>query len=75
MVSFRNFAFVSSYLHLKSFACIRWSTIFKTASVTKITKTVLKSSYRVLKEPLCLISCMIFEEKYFSNYIILTDQI
>ena len=49
--------------------------IFKNKNVTKLTKVILKSSYRVLQESLCLISCMSFEEKYFSGYILLTDEI
>ena len=49
--------------------------IFKTKNVTKLTKVILKSSYRVLQESLCLISYMSFEEKYFSGYILLTDEI
>ena len=53
----------------------RLSNIFKTTNVTKLTKTILKSSYRILQESICLISCIIFEEKYFSGYILLTDQI
>ena len=53
----------------------RSSNIVKTANVTKLTKANLKSSYRVLQASLRLISCMIFEEKYLSGYILLTDQI
>ena len=53
----------------------RLSNIFKTIHATKLTKAILKSSYRVLQESICLISCRIFEEKYFSGYILLTDQI
>ena len=51
------------------------SNIFKTTNVTKLTKAILKSSYRVQQKSPCFISCMIFEEKYFSGYILLTDQI
>ena len=51
------------------------SNIFKTTNVMKLTKAILKSSYRVLQESLCHVSCMIFEEKYLSGYILLTDQI
>ena len=40
-----------------------------------LTKAILKSSYRVLQESSCLISDMIFDENYFSGYILLTDQI
>ena len=32
----------------------------------ELTKAILKSSYKVLQESPCLISCMIFEEKYLS---------
>ena len=35
---------------------------------------ILKSSYRILQESICLISCITFEEKYFSGYILLTIQ-
>ena len=48
----------------------RLSNIFKTTNVTKLTKAILKSSYRVLQEPPCLISCIIFEENYFSGYVL-----
>ena len=41
MYSFRNFTYVSSYLHLKQ--------NFKTINVTKLTKVILESSYRVLQ--------------------------
>ena len=72
MDSFRNqqlFAF-------KEFCMEKWlSNIFKTTNVTKLTKAVLKSSYKVSQESPCLIFRMIFEEKYFSGYILLTDQI
>ena len=34
-----------------------------------------KLSYRVLQESPCLISRMIFDGKYFSGYILLTEQI
>ena len=51
------------------------SNIFKTANVTKMSKAILKSSYKVLEESPHLISCMIFKEKHLSGYIILTDQI
>ena len=51
------------------------SNIFKTTSVTKLTKAILKSSYRVQQKSPCFISCISFEEKYFSGYILLTDQI
>ena len=45
--SFSNFAYVSSYLHLKSFP---WKQdIFKTTNVTKLTKPILESCYRVLQ--------------------------
>ena len=53
----------------------RSSNIVKTTNVTKLTKANLKSTKRVLQASLCLISCMIFEEKYLSDYILLTDQI
>ena len=49
----------------------RLPNILKTTNVTKLTKAILKSSYRVLQEPRCLISFIIFEEKYFSDYILL----
>ena len=52
----------------------RLSNIF-TTNVTKLTKAILKSSYRVLQESPYLIPCMIFKEKYFSDYILLTDKI
>ena len=57
----------------------RW-TVFEAAvtsaaNVTKLTKTILKSSYKVLQESPCLISCMVFEKIYFSRYILLIDQI
>ena len=38
-------------------------------------KAISKSFYRILQESVCLISCIIFEEKYFSGYILLGDQI
>ena len=53
----------------------RFFNILITINVTKLTKAILKSSYRVLQEAPCLVSCMIFEEKYFSNYILLIDKI
>ena len=53
----------------------RMSSIFKATNVTKLTNVIVKSSYRFLQESPCFISCMIFEEKYFSGYILLTDQI
>ena len=72
--SFRNFAYVCSYLHLKSFAW-RLCNIFKTTNVmklnTKLNKVIIKSSYGVLQESPYLMSCMIFEENYFSGYILL----
>ena len=43
--------------------------------LTKLTKAILKSSYRVLQESICLISCIIVEEKDLSGYILLTDKI
>ena len=51
------------------------SNIFKTKNVTKSIKAILKSCYRVLQESICIISCIIFKEKYFSGYILLTDPI
>ena len=53
----------------------RFSNTFETKYITKLTKTILKNSYRILQDFICLISCKIFEEKYFSGYILLTDQI
>ena len=52
----------------------RLSNIYKTTNVTKMTKGILKSCYRVLQESSCLMSYMILEEKYFTDYILLTDQ-
>ena len=52
----------------------RLSNIFKTKNVTKLTKAILESSYRILQESICLISCIVFEEKYLSGCILLTDQ-
>ena len=74
--SFRNSAYVSSYLHFKEF-CIekKLSNIFKTTNIAKLTKVILKSSYRIRQESICHISCIIFEEEYFSSYILLIDQI
>ena len=51
------------------------SHIFKTTNVTTLTKAIIKSPYRVLQESPCLISCIIFEEKCFSGYNLLSDQI
>ena len=48
--------------------------ILKTTKVTKLTEAILKSSYRVLQESPCFISCMISEETYFSGYILFTLQ-
>ena len=45
-----------------------------TVNVTKLTKAILKSSYRVLQESPSPIYCMIFEEECLSGYIVLTDQ-
>ena len=46
--SFRNFAYVSSYLHLKSFAWKRDCVISsKLKSCYRVQKAILKSSYRV----------------------------
>ena len=53
----------------------RRSNIFKTTNVSELNKAILKRSYAVLQESPCLISCMIFEEKYFFGYILLNDQI
>ena len=54
----------------------RLSNNFKTSNVTNLAKTILKSTYnRVLQGRPCLISCMSFEEKFFSGYILLTGQI
>ena len=53
----------------------RLSNIFKTTNVTTLTKAILKISYRVPQKFPYLISCIIFEEKYFSGYILLADQI
>ena len=53
----------------------RLSNIFKIENVKNLTNAILKSSYRILQESICLISCIIFEEKYFSSYILSTDQI
>ena len=47
--------------------------ILKIINITKLTKATLESYYRILQESICLISCMIFEEKYSSGYILLTD--
>ena len=50
--SFRNFAYVSSYLHLKSFAWKKGKKMKKpgnSTNVMKLTKAILKSSYRVLQ--------------------------
>ena len=52
MNSFQTFAYVSNYLHLKSFA---WSfakslsDVFKTTNVTNFTKAIPERSYRVLQ--------------------------
>ena len=44
--SFRNFAYVNNYLHLKSLAVeMRLSNIFKTTNVKNLTKVILESSY------------------------------
>ena len=51
----------------------RLSNIFKLN--TKLTKAIPKSSYRFLQESPCLISCIIFERKKFTGYILLVDQI
>ena len=49
MDSFSNFAYVSSYLHLKDFSMeTRLSNILKTTNATKFIKTILESSYKVL---------------------------
>ena len=53
----------------------RFSNIFKTKNVTKLNKVILKSCYRILQESIFLISCIIFEGKYSSGYILSTDQI
>ena len=46
----RNFAYVSNYLHLKSFAWKQECPISsKLQNVTKSTKIILESSYRVLQ--------------------------
>ena len=63
--SFRNFAYVSSYLNFKNFVW-KLPNIYRTVNVRKLTKVILKSSQRVLQESLCLICCMIFKETYFS---------
>ena len=65
----RLFAFKEFYMEK------RLSNIVKTTNVTKLTKVILESSYRVLQDSPCLISCMICKEKYFSGYMLLTDQI
>ena len=46
--SFWNFAYVSSYLHLKSFVWKRDYVILKTTNATEFIKTILESSYKVL---------------------------
>ena len=48
MESFWNFDYVSSYLHLEFCVETRLSNIFKTTNVTKLTKTILESSFRAL---------------------------
>ena len=53
----------------------RLSNIFKTTKVKKLTEAIIKSSYRVVQESPSLISCIIFQQKYFSGYILLTNQI
>ena len=53
----------------------RLSDIFKTTNVAKLAKAILKSSIIVLQESPCLIYWLIFEEKNFTGYILLTDQI
>ena len=50
----------------------RLSSISKTTNVTRFTRAIIKSSYRVLQESSYLTACIIFEEKYFSAYILLT---
>ena len=72
---FPKFRLHQQLLAFKEFCMEKRSNIFKATNVTKLTKAVLKSSYRVLQESPCLISYTIFEEKYFSGYIPLTDQI
>ena len=53
--SFRNFVFISNYVHLKSYAWKReWSfawNFFKITKVTKLTKVIQESSSRVLQVP------------------------
>ena len=62
--SFRNFVYVSNYMHLKSFV---WN--FKTKNVTNLTKVTQQNSYRVLqvtskwktlKQPICFIKAVEF---------------
>ena len=60
------FAFKESCMEKRLF------NIFKTTNVTRSTKAILKTSYKVLEECPCLIFYMIFEENYFSGYILLT---
>ena len=64
MDSFRNFAYVSSYLHCNFCMEGKLSNNFETTDVTKLTKAILEISYRVLqvtskwktlKQPVCFL--------------------
>ena len=56
-------AILKSYTLVKQF-CMkeRLPNIFKSKNVSKLTKTILKSSYRILQEFICPISCIILEK-------------
>ena len=62
-------AILKSYTLVKEF-CMkkRLPNIFKTKNVMKLTKTILKSFYRILQESICLISCIIFEKIFLWLY-------